>query len=167
MTSEQVKLIKDSFKKVLPIAGLAADLFYERLFEIAPEVRPLFSDDLVAQKKKLIAMLTTAVTNLHDVDKIAPAVEDLGKRHVAYGVTVKHFEPFGAALLWTLKEALGSEFTPQVKIAWTEAYVTLARVMSGAATDETRTLRTTEAELECLRANLAALEEPSSIPFSA
>jgi hemoglobin-like flavoprotein len=131
MTPEQVKLVKDSFRKVLPIAGVAADLFYDRLFEIAPEVRPLFSNDLVAQKKKLIAMLAIAVTSLHEIDKIAPAVEELGKRHVAYGVNAKHFEPVGAALLWTLEEVLGSDFTPPVKTAWTEAYVTLAGVMRG------------------------------------
>jgi len=133
MTPEQVKLVKDSFKEVLPIAGVAADLFYDRLFEIAPEVRPLFRDDLVAQKKKLIAMLATVVTNLHEVDKIALAVGDLGKRHVAYGVTVKYYEPVGAALLWTLEEVLGSDFTPPVKTAWTEAYKTLASVMRAAA----------------------------------
>jgi hemoglobin-like flavoprotein len=131
MTPEQVKLVKESFRKVLPTAGVAADLFYDRLFEIAPEVRPLFPDDLVAQKKKFIAMLATAVTNLHAVDKIASAVEDLGKRHVAYGVTAKHFAPVGAALLWTLEEVLGSDFAPPVKTAWTEAYVTLAGVMRG------------------------------------
>jgi hemoglobin-like flavoprotein len=74
MTPEQVNLVKESFWKILPIAGVAADLFYDRLFEIAPEVRPLFPDDLVAQKKKLMAMLAVAVTNLHQVDKIASAV---------------------------------------------------------------------------------------------
>lgn len=151
MTPEQVNLIKDSFRKVLPTAGVAADLFYDHLFEIAPEVRPLFRDDLVAQKKKLIAMLATVVTNLHELDKIAPAVEDLGKRHVAYGVTAKHFEPVGAALLWTLGEILGADFAPPVKTAWTEAYVILAELMSGAApaAKETRTLGTAEPELEC------------------
>ena len=133
MTPEQVKLVKVSFRKVLPIAGVAADLFYDRLFEIAPEVRPLFRDDLVVQKKKLIAMLATVVTNLHEVDKIAPAVGGLGKRHVAYGVTVKYYEPVGAALLWTLEETLGSDFTPQVKTAWTEAYATLEGAMRAAA----------------------------------
>jgi hemoglobin-like flavoprotein len=133
MTLEQVNLVKESFWKILPIAGVAADLFYDRLFEIAPEVRPLFPDDLVAQKKKLMAMLAVAVTNLHQVDKIASAVEDLGRRHVAYGVTAKHFEPVGAALLWTLEEGLGAEFTPPVKAAWTEAYKTLAGVMKKVA----------------------------------
>jgi len=78
-------------------------------------------------------MLAVAVTNLHQVDKIASAVEDLGRRHVAYGVTAKHFEPVGAALLWTLEEGLGAEFTPPVKAAWTEAYKILAGVMKTVA----------------------------------
>jgi hemoglobin-like flavoprotein len=133
MTPEQVKLVKESFWKVLPIAGVAADLFYDRLFEIAPELRPLFPDDLVAQKKKLMAMLAIAVTNLHQVDKIAPAVEDLGKRHVSYGVTAKHFEPVGETLLWTLEEGLGAEFTPPVKAAWTEAYKIVSGMMKRVA----------------------------------
>lgn len=133
MTPEQVTMVQESFKKVVPIAGTAADLFYGRLFEIAPEVRPLFPEDLREQKKKLIGMLATAVTNLHQVDKIIPAVEDLGRRHVAYGVTANQYEPVGAALLWTLEKGLGDEFTPPLKAAWTETYMTLAGVMQNAA----------------------------------
>jgi hypothetical protein len=75
----------------------------------------LFPSDLAEQKKKLMQMLATAVTNLHQVEKIIPAVEDLGRRHVAYGVTDKHYEPVGAALLWTLEQGLGPDFTPPVK----------------------------------------------------
>jgi hemoglobin-like flavoprotein len=133
MTPEQVKLVQDSFAKVVPIAGTAADLFYHRLFAIAPEVRSLFPNDLTEQKKKLMQMLATAVTNLHQVEKILPAVEDLGRRHVAYGVTDKHYEPVGAALLWTLEQGLGTDFTPPVKAAWTETYMTVAGVMQKAA----------------------------------
>ena len=133
MTPEQVTMVQESFKKVVPIAGTAADLFYGRLFDLAPDVRPLFPEDLKEQKKKLIAMLATAVTNLHQVEKIIPAVEDLGRRHVAYGVTAQHYEPVGAALLWTLEKGLGDEFTPPLKAAWTETYLTLAGVMQNAA----------------------------------
>jgi hemoglobin-like flavoprotein len=133
MTPEQVSLVQESFRKVVPIAGTAADLFYDRLFTIAPEVKPMFPADMAEQKKKLIAMLATAVTNLHQIDTILPAVENLGKRHVAYGVTPAHYEPVGAALLWTLEQGLGPDFTPPVKAAWTEAYMTLAGAMQGAA----------------------------------
>jgi hemoglobin-like flavoprotein len=133
MTPDQVTLVQESFKKVVPIAGKAADLFYERLFTIAPEVRSLFPTDLSEQKKKLMQVLATAVTNLHQVEKVLPAVEELGRRHVAYGVTEKHFEPVGAALLWTLEQGLGPDFSPPVKAAWTETYITVAGVMTKAA----------------------------------
>ncbi len=138
MTPEQVAMVQDSFKKVVPIAGTAADLFYDRLFTIAPDVRPMFPEDLKEQKKKLIAMLATAVTNLHQAEKIIPAVQELGKRHAGYGVTAKHYEPVGAALLWTLEQGLGADFTPPLKAAWTETYVTLAGVMQNAAADARR-----------------------------
>jgi hemoglobin-like flavoprotein len=133
MTPEQVNLVQQSFAKVAPIADKAADLFYDRLFAIAPEVRSLFPSDLTEQKKKLMQMIATAVTNLHQVEKIIPAVEELGRRHVGYGVTPKHYEPVGAALLWTLEQGLGADFTPPVKAAWTETYVTVAGVMQNAA----------------------------------
>jgi hemoglobin-like flavoprotein len=133
MTPEQVSLVQESFRKVVPIADTAADLFYDRLFTIAPQVKPMFPADMTEQKKKLIAMLATAVTNLHQVETILPAIENLGKRHVAYDVTSAHYEPVGAALLWTLEQGLGPEFTPPVIAAWTEAYMTLAGVMQGAA----------------------------------
>jgi hemoglobin-like flavoprotein len=133
MTPEQVKLVQDSFAKVAPIAGTAADLFYDRLFTIAPEVRSLFPSDLTEQKKKLMQMIATAVTNLHQVEKIIPAVEELGRRHAGYGVTDKHYEPVAAALLWTLEQGLGADFTPPVKAAWTETYMIVAGVMQNAA----------------------------------
>lgn len=133
MTPEQVRLVQDSFAKVVPIAGKAADLFYDRLFAIAPDVRPLFPNDLTGQKTKLMQMIATAVANLHQVEKIIPAVEDLGRRHVAYGVTARHYEPVGAALLWTLEQGLGADFTPAVKAAWAETYMTVAGVMQKAA----------------------------------
>ena len=132
MTPQQIDLVQSSFKKVVPIAGTAADLFYDRLFEIAPEVRPLFPQDLGEQKKKLMTMLGTAVSNLHKLDTILPAVKDLGSRHKGYGVTAAHYAPVGAALLWTLEKGLGPDFTPEVKAAWTETYNALSGVMTTA-----------------------------------
>ena len=130
MTPQQVELVQTSFKKVVPIAGTAADLFYDRLFEIAPPVRALFPQDMTEQKK-LMAMLGTVVANLHKLDTILPAVKELGKRHKGYGVTADQYAPVGAALLWTLScaERLAKH---QTKAAWTEAYTALAGVMANA-----------------------------------
>ena len=131
MTPQQIDLVQTSFKKVVPIAATAADLFYDRLFEIAPEVRPMFPQDLKEQKVKLMSMLGTAVGSLHKLDTILPAVKALGERHKGYGVAAVHYAPVGAALLWTLEKGLGSDFTPEVKAAWTETYTALAGVMTG------------------------------------
>jgi len=132
MTPQQIELVQTSFKKVVPIAATAADLFYDRLFEMAPETRAMFPADLTEQKRKLISMLGTAVTNLHKLDAILPAVKDLGRRHKGYGVTAGHYAPAGAALLWTLEQGLGADFTPDVKAAWSAAYTALAGVMTAA-----------------------------------
>ena len=132
MTPQQIDLVQSSFKKVVPIAGTAADLFYDRLFEIAPEVRSMFPQDLSEQKKKLMGMLGTAVGSLHKLETILPAVKDLGQRHKGYGVTAAHYAPVGAALLWTLEKGLGPDFTPEVKAAWTETYNALSGVMTAA-----------------------------------
>ncbi|MCX7360350.1 MAG: globin family protein [Alphaproteobacteria bacterium] len=132
MTPRQIDLVQTSFQKVVPIAAKAADLFYDRLFEIAPAVRSLFPADLTSQKQKLMTMLGTAVTNLHQLETILPAVKELGQRHKGYGVTAAHYAPVGAALLWTLETGLGPDFTPEVKTAWTETYMALSGVMTAA-----------------------------------
>lgn len=133
MTPPQVRLVQDSFQKVAYIADAAADLFYDRLFTIAPELRTLFPRDLSMQKKKLMQMLATAVSNLHQLQKILPAVQALGARHAGYGVVDKHYELVGEALLWTLQQGLGPNFTPEVKEAWTETYTVVSGAMKNAA----------------------------------
>jgi len=132
MTPEQVTLVQDSFKLVGPITEQAADIFYNRLFEIAPEVRPLFPEDMAEQKVKLFKMLSVAVNGLTNLDAILPAVKDLGARHGDYKVLPEHYDHVGAALLYTLGAGLGDAFTPEVEAAWTETYTTLATVMKDA-----------------------------------
>lgn len=135
MTPSQIDLIQDSFRKVLPISDQAAALFYGRLFEIAPEVKPLFKGDMSVQGAKLMATLGVVVAGLRDLPSIVPAAEALARKHVGYGVKDAHYAPVGAALLWTLEQGLGDAFTPEVKAAWTEAYTLLSTVMIRAAAD--------------------------------
>lgn len=137
MTPQQVALVQQSFGKVVPIAGTAADLFYGRLFEIAPQVKPLFKGDLAEQKKKLIAMLATVVNGLDKLDTILPAASKLAKNHVGYGVAAKDYQPVGAALLWTLEKDLGDAWTKDVSDAWVAAYTTLSGFMIAEAYPKT------------------------------
>lgn len=132
MTPDKVALVQSSFKQVAPIADKAADIFYARLFEIAPETRALFPEVMTDQKKKLMQMLAVAVNGLSNLDAIVPAVQELGARHQGYAVTPAHYDSVGAALLYTLETGLGTGFTSEVEAAWAETYGTLASVMKDA-----------------------------------
>jgi nitric oxide dioxygenase len=133
MTPQQVKLIQDSFAKVAPISEQAAALFYERLFEIAPDVKPLFKGDMKEQGRKLMATLAVVVNGLSNLDAILPAASVLAQRHVGYGVAPGHYTPVGEALLWTLERGLGAGWTQELAAAWTAAYTTLSQFMIGEA----------------------------------
>ena len=133
MTPTQIKLVQDSFEQVVPIAEQAAAMFYERLFDIDPELRSLFKTDLSDQGRKLMAMIRAAVNGLNNLDEIVPAVQALGRRHVEYGVVPADYDSVGEALLWTLEQGLGAAFTPEVKEAWTQTYELLAGAMKDAA----------------------------------
>lgn len=133
MTPEQVSLVQDSWAKVTPIAETAAELFYGRLFEIAPEVKPYFKGDMKEQGRKLMAMINTAVGALTNIEVVVPAIQEMAVRHVEYGVKPEDYDAVGAALLWTLEQGLGEDFTPETKAAWTEVYGLVATTMKEAA----------------------------------
>lgn len=133
MNNDQINLVQTSFAKVVPISETAAELFYGRLFEIAPEVRPLFKGDMKDQGKKLMATLNVAVQSLTDLPKLAPVLEKLAIGHVPYGVKAEHYDKVGAALLWTLEQGLGESWTPETAEAWTETYKIVASTMINAA----------------------------------
>jgi hemoglobin-like flavoprotein len=133
MTPQEIELVQSSFRKVLPIKDTAGELFYGRLFTIDPTLRPLFPEDVKPQIQKLMAMIATAVGGLSRLETIVPAVQDLGRRHAGYGVKDKDYDTVGAALLWTLEQGLGDQFTPETKSAWTACYGLLAATMKDAA----------------------------------
>jgi hemoglobin-like flavoprotein len=133
MTPEQIEMVRTSWAKVVPIAGPAASLFYDRLFQLDPELKSLFQGDMTEQGRKLMAMINTAVNGLDKLDDIVPAVQELGRRHVDYGVKDADYDTVGSALLWTLEQGLGEAFTPDVKEAWATAYGVLAGTMKEAA----------------------------------
>jgi nitric oxide dioxygenase len=129
MNASDVALVQDSFKKVAPISEVAAELFYGRLFEVAPQVKPMFRGDMKEQGRKLMATLGVVVTGLTRLETVLPAASALAKQHVAYGVKAEHYPIVGGALLWTLEKGLGDAWTPELASAWTAAYGTLSDYM--------------------------------------
>ena len=136
MNSTQVRLVQESFTKVVPISEQAAVLFYDRLFEIAPAVKAMFPADMTEQRKKLMMMLAAVVNGLGNLQSILPAASALAKRHVSYGAKPEHYPVVGGALLWTLEKGLGEAWTPDVADAWTAAYGTLSGYMISEAYGE-------------------------------
>ncbi len=138
MTPEQKRLVQETFRMVVPIKDQAAGMFYDRLFALDPQIRPLFKGDMKRQGALLMAMIATAVNGLNRLDEIASAVQELGRRHAGYGVRDEHYATVGAALLWTLEQGLGAAWTPEVKEAWTACYALLAGVMQQAAGEKAK-----------------------------
>lgn len=141
LTDKEKGLVVDSFRLVVPIAETAADLFYKRLFEIAPQYRPLFSDDMASQKRKLVVMLSFIVKSMdwlqedwaEEIDPeqdLALVVLAMGRRHTSlYKIPDESYGHVGEALLWTLDQGLGQAFTDEVREAWTRLYGVLATTM--------------------------------------
>lgn len=136
MTPEQKELVQSTWVPVQEISDTAASLFYNKLFELDPSLRPLFKGDITEQGRKLMTMIGAAVKGLDNLGELTPVVKGLGKRHVNYNVKDEHYETVGAALLWTLDQGLGEKFTAEVKEAWTIVYTTLADLMKSAAHEE-------------------------------
>lgn len=143
MTPQQKTLVQESFAQVAPISDQAAALFYKRLFELDPSLRPMFTSDLDEQGKKLMQMLAAAVNGLDDLDSLVPVVQDLGRRHVAYGVKDEHYDTVAAALIWTLEQGLGDDFTAETSEAWVTVYGILAGTMKDAAAEVDTPVRKT------------------------
>jgi hemoglobin-like flavoprotein len=136
LTSEEKVLINKTFYQITPVSDRASERFYTRLFEIAPEVRPLFGKaDMREQRKKLIDMIALVVYSLDKFEKVTKAIKSLGKRHIGYGVTNDQYETVGQALLWMLEQELGADWTPAVATAWTKVYT----IMSDLATKDLET----------------------------
>lgn len=133
LTAADIRQVQSSFAKVAPISDTAAKIFYDRLFEVAPQVRPMFKGPIEAQGRKLMTTLGVVVNGLRDMDKILPVARDLAIQHVEYGVTPEHYETVGACLIYTLHQGLGEDMTPELEQAWVAAYTALSGAMISAA----------------------------------
>ena len=133
MNAKKVELVQSSWQNVAPQAEEAMAIFYDRLFHVAPELKPMFRGDPREQQRKAAAMMNFIVRSLNRPDALLPGARALGERHVGYGVRDEHYDTVGQTLLWTLAKGLGPVFTPEVKQAWIAAYAVLSATMKDAA----------------------------------
>ena len=135
ITPQQKELVQKTWVMVVPIADKAAELFYGRLFELEPDYREMFKNDMTEQGKKLMKTINIAVEALDDVEPLIPTLKQMGADHVGYGVKDRDYNVVGAALLWTLEQGLGDVFTDEVRNAWGAVYELLASVMKEGAAE--------------------------------
>jgi hemoglobin-like flavoprotein len=133
VSPEQLQLVRLTFIQISGRKQEAGRLFYDRLFAIAPETKPMFRGDMDVQATKLLDMLALAIGSFRDMSSLIPLLESLAVRHIGYGVRDADYDKVGEALFWTLEQILGPAFTPIVRAAWATLYGTIADVMRAAA----------------------------------
>jgi hemoglobin-like flavoprotein len=133
ITPEQIASVRASYDKIAPIRATAGALFYRRLFELDPELRPLFRSNLQLQAIKLMSMIELIVDNLGQFEQLLPQVQALGRAHVGYGARDANYDTVETALLWTLRIGLEEQFTSTDEAAWGAAYGLISETMKAAA----------------------------------
>jgi nitric oxide dioxygenase len=129
MTDKQIQLVKESWQHVVPISDVAGDLFYNRLFEVAPSVRSMFKGDLKQQARKLMGMLSMIVTKLDKLETLLDEIKMLAQRHDKYGAKPAHYQVVGECLIWTLATGLGEKWNKETEESWVAAYTILSGAM--------------------------------------
>ena len=136
LNDRQIDLVQDSFAAVVPITDSTAAEFYRRLFELAPDTKPLFHNDMTQQGRKLFLTLATVVDALDRLDTIVPVARELAIRHVTYGAKERHYAAVGSALIETLRVGLGPAFDRATEAAWLAAYTILSDTMLAAVREK-------------------------------
>lgn len=125
----EVALMKSTFAQINPIGDLSAQFFYDKLFELSPEARLLFTSNMQTQRRKFMATLKFIVQSLEQPQTVRATTLRLGRDHARYGISDEHYRLVGQALLWSLEQALGPAYTPAVHQAWAKLYTLLSNSM--------------------------------------
>jgi hemoglobin-like flavoprotein len=129
MTPQQISLVRQTFSRIAGNSSQAGAFFYDRLFALDPSLRPLFPDDLQEQGQKFVDTLGAVIRALDHAESVADDLDELGQRHVEYGVHREHYDVLREALLWSLAQILEDEYDDEVAAAWCAAYDVAARAM--------------------------------------
>ena len=131
-SKEEVEVIRGTWMAVATNRDKAGEIFYNKLFQHAPEVKCMFADSPKVQGRKLMETLATVVDGLDRIDSLVPFVKQLGQLHTDTGVKPQHYDIVGATLIETLREMAGGRFDAKAEAAWKKAYDALAGIMKTA-----------------------------------
>jgi hemoglobin-like flavoprotein len=129
MTPEQIDLVRRSFDAIWPVRRKLANLFYSRFFELAPDARRLFPENMERQQLKLMDMIAAIVGALEQREMFQSLIRHTGRQHAQFGVQLSHYDAFREALISSLSEQFGAAFTPELKDAWLTLYAAVQNEM--------------------------------------
>ena len=132
MKATEIKIIENTFHLILPISDAAGKLFYLKLFELDPNLKNYFSNDMFHQEIKFMNLVENAVHFINDMSLLRPNLKAIGTHHADCGIRPEHYHTAEIALMWTLEQLLDKEFTPRVEMAWKNFYKLLIETMKSA-----------------------------------
>jgi len=132
LSEREIVLLRDTMAKLKAEAAPASTDFYDKLFRIAPDLRPMFGDDMEGQGMKFMSTLAVIVDAIDDEDALSDHLTRLGQGHSAFGVRAEHYTPLRQALIETMRAHLGGAFSSETEAAWTKAYDQMAERMLAA-----------------------------------
>ncbi len=133
MDKNEIALVRASWVKIEPNAEAFAEQFYQQLFILDPALQSLFKRSMNMQGRKLVSMFSSAITYIDWPEKIIPPLITAGQRHQQYGVKPEDYDTVGEALIATLQELLGDEFTKEIEYSWLHTYGTIQGIMKTAS----------------------------------
>ena len=137
MKESEIIIVKRTWKVFREIdPAIIGDVFYSKLFSYSNGLRKMFPRNMDQQYRKLMDMINTIVARLDKLDEMTSEITAMAHRHVQYGVRPGHYKLVGSALLWTLKQGLGNDWTPEVETAWSKCYTLLSEAMINAVEEK-------------------------------
>jgi len=138
LQDRQISLIRESFEQLLALGMAPVRSFYEHLFQLAPEARPLFKGDIEAQARKFVHSLRVIIAGLECPEKHVAMLQRLGARHASFGVEPRHYAILQSALIGMLEDCLGAEFNDELRLSWQRAYELIASAMVDGSAERAR-----------------------------
>lgn len=129
--SNVVRSIKNNDGWVGSTSGISMfyTTFFDRLFDVHPLAKPLFSGGMQAQGKAIVKMVSMILNTFKNPEKFEKMVKEVASSHCRMGVKAAEFAIVGDVLFYSLKRCLGEEYTTEVEDAWKKIYSAMLQLI--------------------------------------
>ncbi|WP_438971004.1 NO-inducible flavohemoprotein [Methylophaga sp.] len=128
---ETTKVIQSTLPILQQHGESLTSLFYQRMFENNPEVKPFFNQahqERGTQQRALAGAICAYAEHINSPEKLNDAVELIAQKHASLGIKPEHYPIVGKNLIAAIRELLGDAATEEIVAAWSDAYGVLADI---------------------------------------